>query len=76
MTVGALVFDFDGLILDTESSAYLVARVAYQTRVPDRIEHSVYTPLVAAARAWDVDASGRVRGQRAAANSGTVSSRA
>jgi formate hydrogenlyase subunit 3/multisubunit Na+/H+ antiporter MnhD subunit len=31
-------------------SAYLVARVAYQTRVPDRIEHSVYTPLFAAAR--------------------------
>ena len=32
--------------------------------------------LVAAAQAWDVDASGRVRGQRASANSGTVSSRA
>jgi formate hydrogenlyase subunit 3/multisubunit Na+/H+ antiporter MnhD subunit len=31
-------------------SAYLVARVAYRTRVPDRIEHSVYTPLLAAAR--------------------------
>jgi creatinine amidohydrolase len=32
--------------------------------------------LVAAARAWDVDATGRVRGQSAAANRGTVRSRA
>jgi hydrogenase-4 component B len=31
-------------------SAYLVARIAYQTRVPDRIEHAVYTPVIAAAR--------------------------
>jgi formate hydrogenlyase subunit 3/multisubunit Na+/H+ antiporter MnhD subunit len=31
-------------------SAYLVARVAYQTRVPDRVEHALYPPLIAAAR--------------------------
>lgn len=31
-------------------SAYLVARVAYQARVPDRVERALYTPLVAAAR--------------------------
>ncbi|MFG2043871.1 proton-conducting transporter membrane subunit [Dactylosporangium sp. NPDC048998] len=31
-------------------SAYLVARVAYQARVPDRVEHAVYAPIVAAAR--------------------------
>ncbi len=31
-------------------SAYLVARVAYQQRVPDRVEHALYTPLIAAAR--------------------------
>ncbi|WP_327011860.1 proton-conducting transporter membrane subunit [Dactylosporangium sp. NBC_01737] len=31
-------------------SAYLVARVAYQTRVPDRVEHALYTPLITAAR--------------------------
>ena len=31
-------------------SAYLVARVAYQTRVPDRVEHALYAPVIAAAR--------------------------
>lgn len=31
-------------------SAYLVARVAYRTQVPDRVEHSLYTPLITAAR--------------------------
>jgi hypothetical protein len=31
-------------------SAYLVARVAYQQRVPDRVEHALYTPVIAAAR--------------------------
>jgi hydrogenase-4 component B len=31
-------------------SAYLVARVAYQTRVPDRVEHALYTPLITAGR--------------------------
>jgi hydrogenase-4 component B len=31
-------------------SAYLVARVAYQQRVPDRIEHAIYDPVLAAAR--------------------------
>ncbi|WP_432839915.1 proton-conducting transporter transmembrane domain-containing protein [Dactylosporangium sp. CA-092794] len=31
-------------------SAYLVARVAYQARVPDRVEHGLYAPLLAAAR--------------------------
>jgi hydrogenase-4 component B len=31
-------------------SAYLVARVAYQQRVPDRVEHALYAPLIAAAR--------------------------
>ncbi|MET7400108.1 proton-conducting transporter membrane subunit [Dactylosporangium sp. NPDC005572] len=31
-------------------SAYLVARVAYQARVPDRVEHGVYAPIIAAAR--------------------------
>jgi NADH:ubiquinone oxidoreductase subunit 5 (subunit L)/multisubunit Na+/H+ antiporter MnhA subunit len=31
-------------------SAYLVARVAHQTRVPDRIEHALYTPVIAATR--------------------------
>jgi hydrogenase-4 component B len=31
-------------------SAYLVARVAYQQRVPDRVEHALYPPVIAAAR--------------------------
>ncbi len=31
-------------------SAYLVARVAYQARVPDRVEHALYAPVIAAAR--------------------------
>ena len=31
-------------------SAYLVARVAYQQRVPDRVEHALYAPLIAAVR--------------------------
>jgi formate hydrogenlyase subunit 3/multisubunit Na+/H+ antiporter MnhD subunit len=31
-------------------SAYLVARVAYQQRVPDRVEHALYAPVIAAAR--------------------------
>jgi formate hydrogenlyase subunit 3/multisubunit Na+/H+ antiporter MnhD subunit len=31
-------------------SAYLLARVAYQQRVPDRIERLFYAPLIAAAR--------------------------
>jgi formate hydrogenlyase subunit 3/multisubunit Na+/H+ antiporter MnhD subunit len=31
-------------------SAYLVARVAYQQRVPDRVEHALYTPVIATAR--------------------------
>src|SRR6266516_6125091 len=31
-------------------SAYLVARIAYQRRVPDRIEHSLYAPILAPAR--------------------------
>ena len=31
-------------------SQYLVARVAYQARVPDRVEHALYTPIIAAAR--------------------------
>jgi hypothetical protein len=31
-------------------SAYLVARVAYQARVPDRVEHALYDPLIGAAR--------------------------
>jgi hydrogenase-4 component B len=31
-------------------SAYLVSRVAYQQRVPDRVEHALYTPVLAAAR--------------------------
>ena len=37
MTVGALVFDFDGLILDTESSAYVVASSVF-------VEHGVEMP--------------------------------
>jgi formate hydrogenlyase subunit 3/multisubunit Na+/H+ antiporter MnhD subunit len=50
------VFD-DVLAPDTDvditphaESAYLVARVAYQQRVPDRVEHALYTPVIAAAR--------------------------
>jgi formate hydrogenlyase subunit 3/multisubunit Na+/H+ antiporter MnhD subunit len=31
-------------------SRYLVARVAYQQRVPDRVEHALYVPVLAAAR--------------------------
>jgi hydrogenase-4 component B len=31
-------------------SQYLVSRVAYQQRVPDRIEHALYRPVLAAAR--------------------------
>ncbi len=31
-------------------SQYLVARVAYQARVPDRVEHALYAPVIAAAR--------------------------
>jgi hypothetical protein len=31
-------------------SAYLVARVAYQARVPDRVEHVIYAPIITAAR--------------------------
>lgn len=31
-------------------SAYLVARVAYQMRVPDRVEHALYAPIITAAR--------------------------
>jgi hypothetical protein len=31
-------------------SAYLVARVAYQQRVPDRVEHALYAPVIAASR--------------------------
>jgi len=31
-------------------SAYLVARVAYQARVPDRVEHTLYDPVITAAR--------------------------
>jgi formate hydrogenlyase subunit 3/multisubunit Na+/H+ antiporter MnhD subunit len=31
-------------------SAYLTARVAYQQRVPDRVEHALYAPVIAAAR--------------------------
>jgi formate hydrogenlyase subunit 3/multisubunit Na+/H+ antiporter MnhD subunit len=31
-------------------SAYLVARMAYQQRVPDRVEHALYAPIIAAAR--------------------------
>jgi hydrogenase-4 component B len=31
-------------------SAYLVARVAYRQRVPDRIEHALYVPVIVAAR--------------------------
>ncbi|MEV0718627.1 proton-conducting transporter membrane subunit [Asanoa sp. NPDC050611] len=31
-------------------SAYLVARVAYQARVPDRVEHALYAPVITAAR--------------------------
>ncbi|MEU7875802.1 proton-conducting transporter membrane subunit [Dactylosporangium sp. NPDC049140] len=30
-------------------SAYVLTRVAYQTRVPDRVEHALYTPLLTAA---------------------------
>jgi hypothetical protein len=32
------------------NSAYLLARVAYQQRVPDRIERAVFAPVIAAAR--------------------------
>ena len=32
-------------------SAYLVERVQFHARVPDRIEHRLYRPLLAAARA-------------------------
>ena len=31
-------------------SRYLVERVAYQRRVPDRIEHRLYQPVIAAGR--------------------------
>ena len=31
-------------------SQYLVAKVAYQRRVPDRVEHHLYAPVIAAAR--------------------------
>jgi NADH:ubiquinone oxidoreductase subunit 5 (subunit L)/multisubunit Na+/H+ antiporter MnhA subunit len=31
-------------------SAYLVSQVAYQQRVPDRVEHTLYAPVLAAAR--------------------------
>jgi hypothetical protein len=31
-------------------SRYLLARVAYRQRVPDRVEHALYTPVIAAAR--------------------------
>jgi NADH:ubiquinone oxidoreductase subunit 5 (subunit L)/multisubunit Na+/H+ antiporter MnhA subunit len=33
-----------------EESAYLVSRVAYQQQVPDRVEHALYRPVLAAAR--------------------------
>ena len=33
-------------------SAYLVESVAYRRRVPDRIEHRLYRPLLAAVAAW------------------------
>jgi formate hydrogenlyase subunit 3/multisubunit Na+/H+ antiporter MnhD subunit len=33
-----------------EESRYLLSRVAYRRRVPDRIEHRLYSPLVAAGR--------------------------
>ncbi|MFD2420442.1 proton-conducting transporter transmembrane domain-containing protein [Amycolatopsis pigmentata] len=35
-----------------EESRYLVAAVEYRRRVPDRIERRLYTPVLAAARAW------------------------
>jgi len=31
-------------------SQYLVARMAYRARVPDRVEHALYVPIIAAAR--------------------------
>ncbi|GAA1682927.1 hypothetical protein GCM10009733_094290 [Nonomuraea maheshkhaliensis] len=34
-----------------KESAYLVERVRFQARVPDRIEHRLYGPLIAAAAA-------------------------
>jgi hydrogenase-4 component B len=33
-----------------EESVYLVARVAYRQRVPDRVEHALYAPILALAR--------------------------
>jgi formate hydrogenlyase subunit 3/multisubunit Na+/H+ antiporter MnhD subunit len=42
--------DTDVAVTPHAESAYLVARVAYQQRVPDRVEHALYTPVIAAVR--------------------------
>ncbi len=42
--------DTDVDVTPHEESRYLVARVAYQQRVPDRVEHALYAPVIAAAR--------------------------
>src|SRR6266568_2436289 len=40
----------DVYVTPHDESQYLVARVAYQQRVPDRVEHALYAPAIAAAR--------------------------
>jgi hypothetical protein len=42
--------DTDLEVTPHDESAYLVARVAYQQRVPDRVEHALYPPVIAAVR--------------------------
>jgi len=39
-------------VTHVQESRYLVDTIHYRSRVPDRIEHRLYEPLLAAARAW------------------------
>ena len=49
-------------ITPTAESAYLVERVQFQARVPDRIEYRLYRPLLAAARLTGEAARGLANG--------------
>lgn len=49
-------------VTPTTESAYLVERVQFQARVPDRIEHRLYEPVLSASRAVGEAARGLANG--------------
>jgi formate hydrogenlyase subunit 3/multisubunit Na+/H+ antiporter MnhD subunit len=49
-------------VTPVKESAYLVERVRFQARVPDRVEHRLYDPLIAAATALGRAARGLATG--------------